>query len=121
MEKKLFEQHGKNFFKLLKENENEETPIYIDRHGSMPDRPKDIKFKTPEDYSDHMGFDAALPDDVSVSPEQIKTVKALMKKGYKITGHSKWGDDPTKIEILMTLHTRTGSRFADVAPDGKIL
>ena len=96
-------------------------PIHIDRHGSMPDRPKDARFEKPDDYNDHMGFDAALPDDLSVSPEQIKTIKDLMTKGYRITGHSKWMDNPKQVEILMTLKTRTGSRYADVAPDGRIL
>lgn len=116
---KIFKQIGNNSFKL--KNENDDMPIYIDRHGSLPDRPKDIKFKKADDYNKHMGFDAELPSDLDISPEQIVTVKRLMKRGYQITGHSKWPDNPKQIEILMTLKTGTGSIYADIAPNGKIL
>ena len=92
----------------------------LDRHGSLPSRPKSIRFKKPEDYNQHMGFDAALPDDVEVPKEQIETVEQLLAQGYIISGHSKIPDNPRQVEIMMTLRTRTGSRYADILPDGKI-
>jgi hypothetical protein len=119
MKNKLFENTGTNTFRLVKETD--EPSIYIDRHGSMPDRPKSIRFTNPEDYNDHMGFDANLPDDVEVPPKQILKVRELMKQGYKVSGHAKWPENPRQIEIMMTLHTRTGSRYADVTPNGEVL
>ena len=113
MKWKLFEQRGKNSFKLVIENS-----FSIDRIGSLPHRPEAVRFKKSDDYNDHMGFDAALPDGVMVTPEQEKTVKELMKQGYKITGHAKMPDDTNKIEIQMTLRTKTGSRYADIQPSG---
>ena len=92
----------------------------LDRHGSLPSRPKAIRFKNPEDYNQHMGFDAALPDDVEVPIEQQKTVETLLDQGYIISGHSKMPDNPRQVEIMMTFRTRTGSRYADVLPDGKV-
>jgi hypothetical protein len=119
MKSRLFKNVGGNQFKI---NENaEENPVFIDRHGSLPNRPKSVQFNTPDEYNDHMGFDASLPDDLMVTPEQKKTVKELMKQGYKITGHAKMTDNSKQIEILMTLHTKTGSRYADVQPSGKRL
>jgi hypothetical protein len=117
MKRKLFEQRSKNSFKLVKEN----SPIVIDRHGSMSNRPTDVRFKKPDDYNNHMGFDAALPDDVSVPPEQIETVQKLIRQGYKITGHTKMPDDPKQVEILMTRKIGTRSEYADVAPNGKVM
>jgi hypothetical protein len=98
----------------------ESDPIFLDRHGSMPNRPKSVRFKKKEDYNDHMGFEASLPDDAVVPKEQIATIRKLMQQGYVVTGHSKWPDHPRHVEILMTLKTNTSSRYADIGPDGKI-
>ena len=116
MKQKLFENVGGNQFKLRLEVEDK--PIFIDRHGSFPNRPKSVRFKHPEDYNDHMGFDAALTGAETYPPEQIKSVRELMKQGFKVTGHSKIPGG-NAVEILMTLNTRTGSQYRDVQPDGK--
>ena len=119
MKSRLFKNVSGNQFKI---NENtEENPMFIDRHGSLPHRDKSVRFPTPDKYNDHMGFDASLPDDLIVPPEQEKKVRELMKQGYKITGHAKIPDNPKQIEILMTLYTKTGSEYADVQPSGEIL
>lgn len=113
---KLFKRISGNKFVL-----NESTdPIYLDRHGSLPSRPKGARFKTPDDYNQHMGFDAAIPDDVIISPEQIKGVRSLLRKGYVVTGHAKWVDDDKKIEILLKKTKRGRTVPAEVWPDGTV-
>ena len=97
-----------------------EESFALDRHGSLPSRPKSVRFDKPEDYNQHMGFDASLPDDVEIPQEQQETVEKLLKNGFVISGHSKMPDNPRQVEIMMTFHTRTGSRYADVLPNGKI-
>ena len=98
-----------------------DEPIYIDRHGSLPLRPKGAKFKDPEDYNAHMGFDAALTGEETLPPEQILTVRKLMAQGFKVTGHSKMPDNPNQFEVMMTKRTKTGgSEYRDVLPNGQI-
>lgn len=100
--------------------------VYLDRHGSSPNRPKSVRFTGDggeEKYNDHMGFDASIPDDVFVPEDQIKSVKKLLDMGFVVTGHANWpfGEDGKKyIEILMTKRTPTGgSMYRDVDPKGK--
>jgi len=109
--------------KVLKENEG----FHLDRFGSHPDRPKDVRFKNKEDYNSHMGFDASLPDDLDVPEIQRKKVEELIKQGFKVRGHSKLtGVEPFKDNQVEIMLSRTGgpntSRFGietkDVFPDG---
>lgn len=103
---------------IIKKLVETDVPINIDRHGSFPSRPEGARFDKPEDYNDHMGFDAALTGDESYPEAQQRQVRLLMAQGYQVSGHSKIPGGG--VEVLMTLRTRTGSRYADVQPDGRI-
>ena len=101
------------------------SETYLDRHGSLPDRPKEVRFTGDtgeEDYNNHMGFDAAISDDVVLTEKQKQAIIMSKKEGYKITGHSNWmerGPNGEKyIEVLMTKRTNTGSRYRDINPYG---
>jgi len=99
---KLFENVGGNRFKLVKEN-TDEPDINIDRHGSLPDRPAGARFTGPsgaEKYNDHMGFDNALSGDEEYPPAQLKSIRTLMKLGWKISGHYA-NDDGKTVDVFM--------------------
>ena len=107
--------------KLIKESD---IPIYLDRHGSFPNRPKEVRFtgKTgEEDYNQHMGFDASLPDDFKMPIKQREKVRELLRQGYIISGYSKVINFPeNQREISMMFKKEYRTEYVDILPNGKI-